>query len=304
MIAFAMLTQMPVDADLIRATRSALTTEHYFDRKLRPHRRLSEDEANEVLGKATRQTNAYFPRLGKSIYKRALIADSPDLKAMLASSSYQEVWAAIGESAWRGDTSQIAGLASLAKSGWTPAAFALSDIPGDDKPTAVALIKSKYPGVRLWASFTLAKLGDRRGTKGIWDYLATTPRMSYDLGGPVRTDYALALLPFCTQDSVSLVKIVSLSGSQRLSQFLAPIKTVAARKALAILANDSYHGKREWALTVLALRPDGKPVIEKAARESKYPDTVRFAKKTLAHLASGDELTINMNGYRWKPRSY
>lgn len=246
-------------------------------------------------------TNAYFPYCGTAAWKRAATGGTATLRSMLRSKADGEIWSAISESAWRRDTANVSELIALAGKGWAPAAYALSEIPGSDKSTALSLRKSNSIQVRTWAGYALAQSGDARGAEGLWEYLRANDHVHRtDLGGPTRTDYATALMKFYAKDAKRLEEAYHLSRNQRLTIIIAEIPTTAAHKALVNLTTDKYHGVRQWALFGLAMRADGRPIIERVAQQQKHPDTAKVAKSILANLASGKRLSKTRDGQvRW-----
>lgn len=104
------------DAIQIRTTRSALSTEHFFSRKLRPRSQLTDHDADAVGAEIPKrgETNAYFPYCGLSSWKKAATGSSTVLRMMLHSKSDGEIWAAISESAWRRDATNLPDIIVLA----------------------------------------------------------------------------------------------------------------------------------------------------------------------------------------------
>lgn len=299
--------QIDVDSrTALMGRMSCLSTEHYFaqgTRKTspRPRRKLSTLEAKATFDKIPdrRNMSGVFPWMGEKRWLEVATADADGLRVLMTSTDAMRVWGAIAEAAWRREPTLESDLAHLAQQGWGPAAWAIGQLPGKHADRARPLLSSKSPSVSLWAALTLARAGDRRGALPVLDFMRKnrTPLPVIDLGGIGKADLAEALIPFLRDDAKALYELVELTG-RRFAQVVAVADSSAARRALEKMAlEDHYHGMRRWAVTGLAMRPDGRSGIERAAKQKKYADTAAYADEVLKKLKQGLRPHPDMNGY-------
>lgn len=217
----------------------------------------------------------------------------------MKSTDAKRVWGAIAEAAWRREPTLEKDLIRLAEKGWGPAAWAIGELPGKHAVRGRPLISSKSPSVSLWAAFTLAREGDRRGMLPVLAYLLKSrgPFPVIALGGISGAELGRVLIPFLRHDSEALVELVELTG-QRFAQVIATDDSSAARRALEKIALEHpYHGMRKWAVTGLAMRTDGRSGIERAAKQKDHADTAAYAEEVQRKLKQGLRPHPDMNGY-------